>query len=328
MLRAMSEGAPNIPSQTSPVVVLSHRTAMAYYRTLDPAHPMAARACKASPLARASASSQALNVFKPGYYGYGGAPFDLLVPSRQLVRVSKSIVAHSCEVELPANSFWRLHDSLFVVSPELCFVLMAQLLSAPQLVELGLNLCGGYYVDTKAGKLPEREPLTTPRKLASYVERASGMKGVKKARDALRWVVPGSRSPMESKSFVLLCYPRNRGGYGFELAELNHRVNPGRAVRLSEQDYYRIDISWPDDSVGFEYYGEGEHEGRVVQDRRRLDALEALGWHMVVVDKQRLYSASAFDVAADQLASHLGFRIRRGSEWQASNDALRKELGL
>ena len=324
----MTESAANIPSQAPPVAILSHGTAMSYYRTLDPTHPKAAHVTKAYPLQKASASSDLLNTFNPAYKGFGGAPLDLLVPNRSLVRTSSKLIAHSCEIELPSNSFWKLNDTLYVSSPELCFMQMAQSMSIAQLVELGVNLCSSYFVDVKTGKLPKRKPVTTPLKLARYVEKLTGAKGAKKAREALKWVVPGSRSPMETKVFVLLCYPKSRGGYGFVLAVLNHDVDPGRSEHLTEQDYFIIDICWPEHFTGVEYYGGDDHDDSIVHDRRRLDALEALGWNMVVIDKQRLYNPDAFDVAANQLASHLNYRIRKDATWQEAHTSLRQDLGL
>ena len=301
---------------------------MSYYRTLDPSHEQAARATKALPLAKARASNELLKTFNRAYSGFGGAPFDLLVPSTGLRRSTSELIAHSCEYELPSNSFWKLKDSLYVVSPELCFVQMAQQLSIAQLVELGINLCGSYFVNTKSGDLPERAPITTPLKIAKYIERVSGMKGTKKARQALKWVVPGSRSPMETKVFILLCYPSSRGGYGFALAEMNHRVEPGRYVFLTEQGYFLIDICWENPHVGVEYYGDKDHIHNVQHDRRRLDALQSLGWRMVVIDKQRLYNPEEFDIAASQLAVCLNHRIRKGQNWQDTHTSLRKDLGL
>lgn len=324
----MSETVPNTLSRLPPAVILSHRTAVAYYRVLNPKDRKAAHATRADPLPRASASSQLLKTFNPEFSGFGGLPLDLLVPDRRNVRMSKGINAHSCQVKLPEGSFWKLNDTLYITSPELCFVQMAQMMSIPQIVEVGLNLCAIYYADIKSSKLPERKPLTTPTKLARYAERANGMKGVKKAKQALRWVIACSRSPMETKMFILLSYPPSRGGYGLNLPVLNYRADPGRYAYLTEQGFFRIDICNPDLFVGVEYYGDDDHQDNVVKDRRRLDALEALGWKMVVIDKQRLYDPAAFEVAANQIASHLNCRIRKNSNWQKAHEALRKDLGL
>ena len=324
----MNEANGNIPSQAPPVAILSHRTAMSYYRTLDPTHPKAAHATKAFPFDQASASSELLSTFNAGYSGFGGAPIDLLVPDPSLIRKTKKLIAHSCECELPGNSFWKLNDTLYISSPEFCFVQMAQSMSIPQLVELGVNLCSSYYVDTKTGDLPEREPITTPTKLANFAKRAKGLRGVKKAKEALKWVVVGSRSPMETKLFVILCYPLSRGGYGFKICELNPHIDPGRYAYLTEQGYFHIDLCWVKDHTGAEYYGDNDHLNNVVHDRRRLDALGTLGWHMVVIDKQRLYDPEAFDIAAKQLAGYLNYRIRKGEGWQEAHTALRKDLGL
>ena len=133
---------------------------------------------------------------------------------------------------------------------------------------------------------------------------------------------------METKAFVLLCFPRSRGGYGLELATLNHRADPGRYEYLAEQGYFRIDICWPGPCVGAEYFGDEGHRDKVVHDRRRLDALEALGWKMVVIDKQRIYDPESFEVAARQIAGYLNARIRKGGNWEAAHAALREDLDL
>ena len=324
----MNEYISDKDRRIAPVVVLSHGTALAYYRTLDPANPKAARITKVDPLAMARASSDLLKTFNPEYSGFGGLPLDLLVPNRNLVRTSKRIVAHSCEVGLPDKSFWKLNESLYISSPELCFVQMAQTMSVSQLVELGVNLCSNYYIDGANHKLPMRKPITTPAKLARYVKSASSVKGVKKANRALKWVAAGSRSPMETKTYVILCFPRRYGGYGLEMATLNRKVDPGRYAYLADQGFFCIDICWDKERVGVEYFGEEDHEGAVVHDRRRLDALGALGWKMVVIDKQRLYDAESFDVAAHQIAANLNCRIRKKDGWETAHAALREDLEL
>lgn len=132
---------------------------------------------------------------------------------------------------------------------------------------------------------------------------------------------------MESKLHALLCSPSRIGGYGFPQAVLNHDIRPGRNDNLTEQKYYSVDICWPRQKVGVEYFGEAEHQD-AIHDRRRLDALGALGWKIVVIDKWRLYDPASLDVAVRQIAKHLGRRMRFGSSWTVKNAQIRRDLGL
>lgn len=310
-----------------PVAILSHTTARAYYLTQDVECEKSARPSKATPLSRARASSDVLGRFNNAFTGFGGPSLNLIVPRRDLAYANERVVAHICGTELPAGALWRFNDSLYISSPELCFVQMASYLSEPQLTELGANLCGIYYQDPVNDRLPKRSPVTTPEKLARFVERAKGHYGVAKATRALRWVIANSRSPMETKLYILLVYPKSQGGYGLSFPELNYDVQPGRRESMVEQGWFVLDGCWPGKGVGFEYYG-GDHDETIVADRRRLDALEALGWNMVVIDKQRLYDPEAFEVAVRQISTHLGIRIRKPANWEHKNLALRHDLGL
>lgn len=314
-------------SSRKPVAILSHATAQTYYLTQDVARPHAARPTKASPLLHARATSDVLGYFNSSFAGFGGPPFNLVVPCKELVYSNERVVARLCGSDLPAGSLWKFTETLYISSPELCFVQMARSLSEPQLTELGANLCACYYKDLASNRLPERLPVTTPEKLARFVGRAKGLYGAAKSSRALRWVIANSRSPMETKLYILLVYPKSQGGYGLSFPELNYDVQPGRHESMVEQGWFMLDGCWPDDHVGYEYYG-GDHDAAIVSDRRRLDALEALGWNMVVIDKQRLYNPDAFDIAVRQIATHLGIRIRKPANWEQKNLALRKELGL
>ena len=307
--------------------MLSHDTAAEYYLTLDPLSANAAVPTRAKPLNCARATSISSININPNFSGFGGLPLHVLVSEKGLVRRSNIAVAHVCEAALPQGSFRKLNDTLFIVSPELCFLQMAWELSLPKLVEFGINLCASYYRDLKKGDLPERPPIVSARKLLRYVENMSGKPGAAKAKKALQWIKDNSASPMETKLFILLVFPKRYGGYGFSDAVFNFEIDPERYAFLTEQDSFKIDICFPDKHVGVEYYGEESHQD-TVKDRRRLDALGTLGWDMTVIDKQRLYDPQAFDIAAHQIAQHLGQRIRKPANWDEKNFELRYELGL
>lgn len=316
-----------ITEQHSSVAIITHGTACSYYLTLDPKRIDAAHACNDRVLDRGSSLVTVLRGVNLAYPGFGGTPIELLVPREAQYRNDARCTVHSCREPLPSGSFWKFSDRLYISSPELCFVQMAQSLSVAKLSVLGSDLCAQYYIEPETDKLEERQSITTRSSLARYIESVKGMKGSGKARKALAWIADGSASPWETKTHAITRIPLCFGGYGFPEAVFNYRVDPGRYAYLVEQGFFKIDIGWPTSKVGLEYYGEDEHADSI-HDRRRLDALEALGWKMVVIDKQRLRDPDAFDIAMRQLARHLQRRIRKPQNWVEKNLALRREIGI
>lgn len=315
------------PFERNQVAIVSHQSAWSYYRTLEPAGRYAAKPCNDYVLADASTKAGALEGLNLDYPGFGSSPIEFLVPSESQYRKTSAFITRSCKAELPKDSFWKFNERHYIVSPELCFVQMAQSLSLAQLVELGTNLCAPYYIDLNTDKPKKRNPITTPNRLSQFVGSATGVIGAAKARKALDLISPDSASPMETKQYVLVRFPKCYGGYGMKGLKLNHKVNPGRYSYLAEQGYFEIDLCWPKEHVGMEYFGENEHQDHI-HDRRRLDALEALGYHVVVIDKQRLKNPDSFDIAMKQVARHLKYSIRKPQNWEEKNLALRRELGL
>ncbi|HAM14259.1 MAG TPA: hypothetical protein DCP91_00030 [Eggerthellaceae bacterium] len=204
---------------------------------------------------------------------------------------------------------------------------MSQYLTMAQLVVLGSNLCSKYYLDPDTKEIMHRKSLTTRERIARYLDTGEKIYGAGKAKKALVYVEDRSASPMETKTHVLVCLPLHKGGHGFAKPVFNYEVNPGRYAHLAEQGHFEIDLCWVDEKVGIEYFGEKEHPDPI-RDRRRLDALGALGWKIVVVDKRRLANPDSFEIAMKQVARHLGRRIRKPDGWAEKNLALRREIGI
>lgn len=307
-------------------VILSHRSAAQYLLKSASPIPSQGDGRETSALKRAAVpgiSTRASILEHPALK----SPIDLLVSDKSHCRHASDLKCHCGSPRYPRGSFWQLSNGLFIASPELCFVQMACVLPEPLLVELGTNLCAKYYIHPITGKIMSRTPITTRAKISRYLTRATDMRGAKAAEHALQWVLDNSASPRETKSAILLSLPLRYGGYGFRDIVLNLRVDPKSNAHLVEQTYFSIDISIPEKNVGMEYYGEQEHPDPV-KDRRRLDALGALGWKMIVVDRQRLNDMDAFEVAALQLAKLSDRRIRRDDRWHARASNLREILGL
>lgn len=312
-----------------PIAIVTHRSAARLYLTCPFALGTPSRA---TPLRDAIAHAEIPQWLRFDHLdtvtNSMSAPLELLVPDKQLCRNSHHVKARCSKDNYPANAFRKLHDGIYIPSPELSYVQMAQLLSPARLAEYGTNLCARFYRDPVTHAIGQRQPLTSTRSIKRFIERSHGLHGIERARMTLKRIADNSASPMETKSFLLLSLPYRLGGYGITGLHMNHRIHPKRRSSLVEQSYFEVDLCMPDMRVGIEYHGVEEHQN-VIHDRRRLDALGALGWHMVVIDKWRLYDAKAFEVAALQICQHLGRRLRRDeSTWWSNTLALRSELGL
>lgn len=71
-------------------------------------------------------------------------PLHILVPDEQSRTRGRSIVSHVASDDTPAGSILWLDEHSSIVCPELLFLQMAEVLTLPALVMLGLELCGRF----------------------------------------------------------------------------------------------------------------------------------------------------------------------------------------
>ena len=160
--------------------------------------------------------------------GVNGKPLHLIAKRGARNSHPQDVVVHSYS-ELPPNSFRTLTDEIAVSSPELSFVQIASSHSLLETILFGMEICGSYAPDPikrKGIPIPEfppqpqftaterqsREPLTTKDRLETFCASADGMHGVKRARQALRWVRDGSESQMETVQYLALYLKPSLGG--------------------------------------------------------------------------------------------------------------------
>ena len=295
-------------------------------RTLGPTASLPKHA-ELDPLSNCAQSSRALQEFDLGFPGFGERPIHLLVNKQSLLRSTKSIITHASLVEYPKNAFVKLNGNIFVASPELCLVQMSRYLTDVQLGELAMNLCADYFIHPLTGKIEKRSRnITTLGKLHEFA-RASSLRGAVKARQCLTLALPNSRSPQETKLSILLRRHETQGGEGFPSHIVNYQPDIAKRSHLVEQDVFYIDIAYPRQKVGIEYYGEEYHQDPR-KDRRRINGLTSLGWTILTLEKQQLYNPELFAVFTGQLAARLGLRQSRPWNWGYRNRQLRNELGL
>lgn len=313
--------------------VLTHLSALEYWRSPQSDAGPARLACRVRSLPRSAPCSAAIGALPPDVRAQLSLPVHVLsLDGRR--KSTRSLIVHQAAA-LPVGSLRSLSqpngdDTLLVTSPELTFVHLASLLSFPRTVHLGYELCGTYAPDaSRPFGVRERPPLTTPAKLAAYLDEIGPVRGVRQARSALAHVLCRSASPPESTLAILLTLPCARGGSGMIRPRMNEPVSLGkRGSWTTDRSGFRCDLLWPDQGVAVEYDSTLCHTGaaRIARDAARRNALESLGLTVVTATWRQVANVREYNRFARILAGHLGTRIRPCPDYPKRQQALRREL--
>lgn len=243
---------------------------------------------------------------------------------------------HVFSGQTPIGCFMSIGNDFLVSSPEFCFLQMAEQLTLFELIELGYELCGAYSLPLQGDTaVPEkgfydRSPLTSKKKLGEFMDGMAGAKAHHKASRALRYVIDGSASPMETKLAIALTLPYKLGGYGFAAPELNKRVALSKATKkYFSKDYYVCDMFWPEKEVAAEYDSDKFHTGseRIANDSKKRNALATQGINVVSVTRLQLYNSAEFAEVARTLAYYLDKRLQfKKGRFSTAHNELRRQL--
>lgn len=243
-------------------------------------------------------------------FGLLKPPIHILVPRREGRRRSSLFSAHLWGSALPEPAFVRVCPGTYASTPAFLFLQMATELSLARLALLGYRLCGTYAEDGRAKHgLRSRNALMSTREVVRRLESLRGLRGIKRAREALGFVLDGAASPMEAAVALLLSMPLKVGGYGLPQPMLNCRIDlPGELRGAVAQDCYVCDLLWPKHRVAVEYDSDMFHTGsrRIAHDSERRNALAYLGITVVTVTRRQAMSLPAMDRVAAQLRGLLG----------------------
>ena len=229
-------------------------------------------------------------------------PLDVLVNDKNAMRTSSYVLSHRWG-HLPVGSCAKIAQALYVSAPEACFLQLASSVDLVELIKIGCELCGAYAVANDEVDLVDLHPRTSAEKLRRYLDRASGLAGVKTARRAASFVVDGSASPMETSIALLLTLPTSLGGFGFPRPSMNHEVQvKGRK--------YRCDLCWPTQRFALEYDSDSHHSSqyKLNVDSARRTQLELAGFHVVSISKMQVFQSILFRDVARVTAEYLGIR--------------------
>ena len=245
-----------------------------------------------------------------------GSKLDILVPSAGGRHACSDVRMHLCTRALPEESFRVLASGLLVASPELCFLQMCDVCgSLGRMVELGFELCGSYAFGVDGGTLAgSRPPLTSVARIAEYLERCPGARGRSKARSALRWVMNGSASPMETLLAMELGMPKRLGGRGFPPFALNQRLElPDEHLRrFARRSFVYVDLLFESADLCLEFDSYEHHADREEYDstQARANALRSLGLRVNSVTYGQVNTLGRFDDLVWNLETQLGLRHR------------------
>ncbi|WP_433569842.1 hypothetical protein [Tractidigestivibacter sp.] len=159
------------------------------------------------------------------------------------------------------------------------------------------------------------QPLVTMGELQDYarVASASGVRGAKRAQEAIKLSVPNSNSPRETAVALYLGLPRRKGW-----AELGGFVM-NQGIRLAEeqeriagQGVVKPDFLWESKSVSVEYDSDLEHltPQQKTKDERRRNAMESAGYWAPTLTNGIVKDEDALNAFTAELERRMGFRRR------------------
>lgn len=259
-------------------------------------------------------------------------PVHFLVPDASQRMLRAHNLFHVCSRQLPSEMFCSVAQQLFVASPELALALMAKELPPFEFVDLCMEFMGTYALreDLQRGFATRREPLATRATIISALEMTLGKRAFRGTSLLLEHAIEGSRSPMETREYLLLFLPKKYGGYGLPKAKMNARVELSHAQRIEAgRSYVECDLYWPDHKIAIEYDGDYDHASynARMRDATKRNVLHALGIRQFTLTAPQILDESAFDAFVRNIAAALGFRLRDyPTDWTERRETLRNAL--
>lgn len=263
------------------------------------------------------------------------APLDILIFSPNERLRTNSLIPHLVRGKLPKHTFVQARKGVLVASPEATFVQLARCLTLPQLLLIGMELCGTYALDGSGEDgtgFCQRPRLITAKRLAQYVSWCHGQDGLARARQAVKMLLSNSGSPGESTTILALTLPNRQGGLGLPKPKLNKR----RLVTIQNKDgtnqsQYYYDFYWAATcrrgrdkvlrkrKVDGEYDSDAHHSGTVqmYNDAHRGNSVQYMGTAHVVITNEDTKSAGNLIRIARQLSRCIWHRFPSKEQLEA-----------
>lgn len=261
-------------------VVISNSSALELLRAVPPQVRRYPRVPEPLETESISTDGRALRSVDLRLHGIRRTPVHVLVSRFGREVQSPDVRTHHFGLpRVPGGLLLELEPGVYAAGPELCFVQVARTSSLVGAVALGFELCGRYsHFSEMVSGYYERPPLTSVEGIGEALDALPGLYGISRAREALRWVCDGARSPMETVLAAELSLPGRHKGLAFARPELNYEVPlDDTAAAIAGTRSCAIDIAWPGARRGAEYDGREFHMD-LGKDLRRREALGHMGW--------------------------------------------------
>ena len=222
----------------------------------------------------------------------------------------------------------RASFDIYVVDEPLCLVQAAEWMSPAGLLEYAFELCGDYeqvygedgwsYVEKP------REHMAV--ELLARIEAMSGVRGARKARQALGRAMGGLCSPMETALALMVVSPRGDGGLGYRGTVMNKRVNVPRELRKHySKPCFELDIFALGHNAALEYDGDDHASlARRTHDVDRASALASMGIEARNVTARHFSRQLELHRVLAWFADRLGLHIDMDADFQRRQNALRE----
>lgn len=171
-----------------------------------------------------------------------------------------------------------------------------------------------------------RTPITTTQKIQRYLQKAEGIRGIKTARAAIRYVIDHCNSPMEVSLAVLSRLPFSRGGYALVTPTMNKKLKLSSTSGRIKIQKIRGDMVWEGQKVVVEYDSNLSHlqKEQHEYDKRRATAITLSGYQLVSLTAGQLATFSAVEETFIMLRHLLG--MKRMSAEMKSYEEIRWEV--
>ena len=259
---------------------------------------------------------------------------DILLAMDFMRTDSKPFRPHAFGAIVTGDDIHELVPGLCVVREELCFMQASTWMNRLELIEYGYELCGRYEVPLAQSKngsdsyIERSQPVVTRDGIRAYLNKRAGLRGSRKAIDALVHVRDGARSPAECAIAMLINLTKKDGGLGCRSLQLNYRLEVPETVRpLTTSSSLEVDIYVPRLKAGVEYDGEVHADAaQRARDAERLSALAAMGIRVDIVTRKQLAEQLPLHRAMNAVARSLKITLDPTPQFQRAQNELRKFL--
>lgn len=271
-------------------------------------------------------------------------PVDIVVNERVGHAASSLCVRHPGRGEVASGTLCAIGDGVYVFTPAYCALQVAAIavrrvaaevdkrFAAVVIAKLGCELCGRYSIRQK-GDAVKRRPLVSLGELATVALRESASHGASRLLATVPWIVENTRSPKETDVALLLCLPPELGGYGLPKPLSNFDLNVAGEPSgfFDGWDACNVDFYWGQTRLVVEYDSREHHEDmgapKLRRDEDRAGALRNLGYTVVTISRNDLYSPRVFRQRAHEIAEVLQASLpAETAEFREANETLRMML--